>query len=122
MVLVIDDESDIQGLVRDVLTNAGIETWAVGPEEALDALRELRPEALVVDVAMPGIDGHEIVRYVRSDPELSDTFVLMLTARTRPEDLEAGFDSGADDYLTKPFAIEELVARIRRGLRGFTPA
>lgn len=122
MVLVIDDENDIQGLVRDVLTNAGIETWAVGPEEALDALRELRPEALVVDVAMPGIDGHEIVRYVRSDPELSDTFVLMLTARTRPEDLEAGFDSGADDYLTKPFAIEELVARIRRGLRGFTPA
>lgn len=117
MVLIIDDEAEIQGLLLEVLMAEGIEAKAVGPHEALDALRELEPDVVLLDVSMPGLDGYEVLRHLRSDPHLSESFVLMLTGRTRLEDLEAGFESGADDYVTKPFAIDELVARVRRGLR-----
>ena len=117
MVLIIDDEEDMRNLVREVLLAGGIKAQAAGPLEALPALDELRPDVVVLDVSMPVVDGHQILQYMRSDPWLRNTFVLLLTARTELEDIETGFEVGADDYLTKPFAIEELVARVRRGLK-----
>ncbi|MDP9380774.1 MAG: response regulator [Chloroflexota bacterium] len=116
MVLIIDDESDLRGLIVDVLESQGIEAQAVGPYDALLMLRQLEPEVVLLDVVMPGMDGYNILKYMRSDARLRNSFVLMLTGKARTQDLQVGIDLGADDYLTKPFAVEELVARVRIGL------
>ncbi len=121
MVVVIDDERDMRELILQVLDGDGIEATAAGPMEALATLNESTPAVVLLDVTMPNIDGYEILRHLRLSPTLRDAFVIMLTARTQLVDIENGFERGADDYLTKPFAIEELVARVRRGMRVVTP-
>ena len=117
MVLIIDDEDEVQELLLEVLMSEGIDAAAVGPYEALKALHDLAPAVVLLDVTMPGIDGYEVLQYLRADPRVRESYVLLLTGRTRLEDLQEGLDSGADDYVTKPFSVEELVARVRRGLR-----
>ncbi len=117
MVLIVDDDPEVRLLILDVLASARIEAKAVGPAEARQALDELRPDVVLLDITMPGLSGYDVLRYIRSSEQLRDTFVVILTGRTGLEDLEAGFEHGADDYVTKPFAIEELVARVRRGLK-----
>jgi two-component system response regulator MprA len=119
-VLVVDDEP----AVRDALERAlrldryEVETAADG-QEALDRLAERAPDAVVLDVAMPRVDGLEVCRRLR---EAGDrTPVLMLTARDAVDDRVAGLDAGADDYLVKPFALKELKARLRALLRRTAP-
>ncbi len=121
MVVVIDDERDMRELILQVLDADGIEATGAGPLDALATLNELTPPVVLLDVTMPNIDGYEILDHVRLSPRLRNCFVIMLTARTQLVDIEDGFQRGADDYLTKPFAIEELVARVRRGMRVVTP-
>jgi two-component system OmpR family response regulator len=116
MVLVIDDECDLRELLVDLLQSEGIDAHGAGPYDALVALEQLEPQVVLLDVMMPGLDGYHILQYVRGATRLRNSFVLMLTARTGVQDLEAGLELGADDYLTKPFAVEELVARVRLGL------
>ncbi len=114
-VMVVDDEESLRDLLRIALGRAGYEaaTFADG-EEALAALPTFQPEAAVIDIMMPRVDGFELCRRLRQDPNL---YILMLTARDTVEDRIAGLDGGADDYLVKPFSVDELLARLRAGLR-----
>jgi two-component system OmpR family response regulator len=114
-VMVVDDEESLRDLLRIALTHAGyqVATFADG-EEALAGLAAFAPQAAVVDVMMPKLDGFELCRRLRQDPNL---YILMLTARDTVADRIAGLDGGADDYLVKPFSVDELLARLRAGLR-----
>jgi two-component system, OmpR family, alkaline phosphatase synthesis response regulator PhoP len=114
-VLVVDDAQEIVRLVRDYLEHAGfaVLTAADGPS-ALRLARQERPDAVVLDLGLPGRDGLDVARDLRRD---SNVPILMLTARTDEADRVAGLELGADDYITKPFSPRELVARIRAVLR-----
>ena len=115
-VLVVDDEENISFLVESALQLDGIHTArAADGHEALAAVRSFNPHAIVLDVMMPGLDGFEVLRRLRSDGV--KTPVVFLTARDGVDDRVRGLTSGADDYVVKPFAIAELVARVRVALR-----
>lgn len=115
-ILVIDDEEAVRTAVRRALTLAGYEVeMAADGEEALASLAERAPDAIILDVLMPGVDGLEVCRRLRAADD--HTPVLMLTARDSVGDRVAGLDAGADDYLVKPFALQELLARLRALLR-----
>jgi two-component system, OmpR family, response regulator MprA len=115
-VLVVDDEPAVRDAVRRALVLSGYEVQqAADGEEALSALAAAAPDAVVLDVLMPGVDGLEVCRRLRAAGDR--TPVLMLTARDAVADRVTGLDAGADDYLVKPFALEELLARLRALLR-----
>jgi two-component system response regulator MprA len=116
-ILVVDDERAVRESLRRALELEGYEIeLAEDGEQALERLHsEAEPDAMVLDVLMPGVDGLEVSRTLRR--EGSRLPILMLTARTQVEDRVEGLDAGADDYLTKPFALEELLARVRALLR-----
>lgn len=114
-VLVVDDETPIVELIRGYLEAEGMDVAVAqdGPS-AVEAVRERRPDVVVLDVMLPGFDGFEVLRRVRT---FSDAYVIMLTARAEEIDRIVGLSVGADDYLVKPFRMEELVARLRAILR-----
>jgi two-component system, OmpR family, response regulator MprA len=116
-ILVVDDERAVRESLRRALELEGYEIELA--EDGAQALERLgsdpEPDAMVLDVLMPGLDGLEVSRTVRRNG--SRLPILMLTARTQVEDRVEGLDAGADDYLTKPFALEELLARVRALLR-----
>jgi two-component system response regulator MprA len=116
-ILVVDDERAVRDSLRRALELEGYEIeLAADGNEALARLESGdEPDAVILDVLMPGVDGLEVCRRLRSAG--STLPVLMLTARTEVEDRVAGLDAGADDYVTKPFALEELLARTRALLR-----
>ncbi|HWQ15110.1 MAG TPA: response regulator transcription factor [Roseiflexaceae bacterium] len=113
--LIVEDEAEIAGYLRRGLTFEGysVEVAADGPA-AISAARERPPDLVVLDLMLPGMDGLEVARRIRS---ASDVPIIMLTARDAVPDRVAGLEAGADDYLIKPFAFEELLARIRVQLR-----
>jgi two-component system, OmpR family, response regulator MprA len=116
-VLVVDDERAVRDSLRRALELEGYEVdLAVDGQEALDRLEAgVDPDAVILDVLMPAVDGLEVCRRLRTSG--SRLPVLMLTARAEVENRVAGLDAGADDYVTKPFALEELLARLRALLR-----
>ncbi len=115
-VLVVDDEDNISFLVESALQLDGMDTAkAADGHEALAAVRSYHPHVIVLDVMMPGIDGFEVLRRLRSDG--NKTPVVFLTARDGLDDRIRGLTSGGDDYVVKPFAIAELVARVQVALR-----
>jgi two-component system response regulator MprA len=116
-ILVVDDERAVRESLRRALELEGYEIeLAEDGAQALERLgTEPEPDAMVLDVLMPGVDGLKVSRTVRRNG--SKLPILMLTARTQVEDRVEGLDAGADDYLTKPFALEELLARVRALLR-----
>lgn len=117
-ILVVDDEPDIRKLVELNLKREGFEVLAVDcGQAALDAARRHRPQLVVLDLMLPDLSGTEVCRRLRSDPETADIPVLMLTARSEEIDRVVGFEVGADDYVTKPFSVRELVLRVRAILR-----
>jgi DNA-binding response OmpR family regulator len=112
-ILVADDDVDIRELVEFKLATLGHDIVAVADgAAAVDACRAQRPDLAVLDVMMPGVSGLEAIRVIRADPALADLPVILLTARAQDSDVETGFDSGADDYITKPFSPRELAARV----------
>jgi two-component system, OmpR family, response regulator MprA len=113
----VDDERAVRESLRRALELEGYEIeLAADGQEALYRLEsDAQPDALVLDVLMPGVDGLEVARTIRRSGNRLP--ILMLTARTQVEDRVEGLDAGADDYLTKPFALEELLARLRALLR-----
>ncbi|NJK79809.1 MAG: response regulator transcription factor [Chloroflexaceae bacterium] len=114
-ILVIEDEAEIAGYLRRGLIFEGFEVEiASDGQRGLDAARENPPDLVVLDLMLPGIDGLEVARRLRAD---SDVPIIILTARDAVPDRVAGLESGADDYLVKPFAFAELLARIRVQLR-----
>ncbi len=116
-ILVVDDERAVRDSLRRALELEGYQIeLAVDGREALQRLEnEAQPDAVVLDVLMPGVDGLEVCRRIRATG--SSVPVLMLTARDAVENRVEGLDAGADDYVTKPFALEELLARVRALLR-----
>src|SRR6476469_6020535 len=113
--LVIEDDHDIRELVRTVLTQAGFDvTVASGGAEGVLMAKSLNPDVITLDLGLPYIDGFEVSRQIR---EFSDAYIVMLTARTEELDTLIGLESGADDYLTKPFRPRELRARVAAMMR-----
>jgi two-component system phosphate regulon response regulator PhoB len=117
-ILVVEDEPDIQELIRYHLDQAGfqVETASDG-NAALHSLRRRRPSLLVLDLMLPDRSGTELCREIRSDPDLKELPIIMVTARSDEVDRLLGFELGADDYVAKPFSPRELVLRIRAVLR-----
>ncbi|MGH8984396.1 MAG: response regulator transcription factor [Acidimicrobiia bacterium] len=114
--LVVDDEEALVDLLGDALRFAGYEVHTAGTGfEALRRAADLRPDLMVLDVNLPDLDGFEVCHRLRRDGE--DVPVVFLTARDAPGDLRAGFTRGGDDYVTKPFSLEELNFRIQAVLR-----
>jgi DNA-binding response OmpR family regulator len=113
--LVIEDDHDIRELVRVVLTQAGFEvTAASSGAEGVLAAKNLDPAVITLDLGLPDIDGFEVARQIR---QFSDAYIVMLTARAEELDTLIGLESGADDYLTKPFRPRELRARVAAMMR-----
>jgi two-component system response regulator MprA len=114
-ILVIDDDEKITSFLRRALAYEGyrVETAPEG-QSGLAKARDREPDLVILDVMLPGLDGREVARRLRAG---GDVPILMLTARDEVADRVAGLDSGADDYLVKPFALEELLARVRALLR-----
>jgi two-component system response regulator MprA len=115
LILVIDDDAKITALLKRSLTYEGFRVaTAKNGEEGLSLLSNLHPDLIILDIMLPGLDGWEICRQIRNQ---SNTPILMLSARDEIYERVRGLDLGADDYLTKPFALEELLARVRALLR-----
>ncbi len=117
-ILAVDDDEPVLRSVKRVLENAGftVRTASSG-QEALDLIARERPDLVVLDVIMPGMDGIEVCRRIRADPFVARLPILFLTAKSRPNDVAQGLDAGGDDFLTKPFEVVELPARVRALLR-----
>jgi DNA-binding response OmpR family regulator len=122
LVMVIEDEKEIRDLVRYNLERAGYRVAAADDgEQGLRRLFDSRPDALVLDLMLPGRSGMEVLRELRNEPATRDLPVLVLSARSAEMDKLEGFEHGADDYLTKPFSPRELVARVKALLRRAQP-
>ena len=117
-VLVVDDERDVGRLLSYSLDQAGFETEAVttGAEALLTSARQ-PPAVIVLDVGLPDLSGIEVCKKLRADRELADVGIIMLTALGAREDRIVGFEAGADDYVVKPFDVEEIVLRVRALVR-----
>ena len=119
-ILVVDDEPQIRRVLRSTLTTRGyVITDAKTGEEALEWIRREPPDLILLDVNMPGMGGIEACRQIR---RVSTAPIIMLTVRNAERDKVLALDAGADDYVVKPFGIEELLARIRASLRRYSPS
>ncbi len=117
-VFIIEDDENIRNLVKVALTGYGYEAEAFETaEEALERMQVKVPDMAIFDLMLPGIDGLEAISRIRSTDSLKHLPVMVLTARDKEYDKVTGLDTGADDYMTKPFGILELMARIRSLLR-----
>jgi DNA-binding response OmpR family regulator len=113
-VLIAEDDESIVASLEFLMRRAGFETLvARDGEAAIAALGEFRPHLVLLDVMLPGRSGFEICRAIRADPKMLGTRVLILTARGGMHDAQRGMQAGADDYMTKPFSTQDLVARVR---------
>ena len=118
-ILVVDDEPQIRRVLRSTLSTQGyVIMEAKTGEEALEWMRKERPDLVLLDINMPGMGGIEACGEIR---RASDMPIIMLTVRNAERDKVAALDAGADDYVVKPFGIEELLARIRAALRRYSP-
>ncbi|HEY8147013.1 MAG TPA: response regulator [Kofleriaceae bacterium] len=113
-VLIVDDETDVARLLSFNLADAGFEAEvARSGEGALAMAAEFRPHVVVLDLMLPDLSGYEVCRRLREDPALAEVAVLMLTARGDEADRIVGLESGADDYVVKPFSVREVVLRVQ---------
>lgn len=122
-IVAVDDEADVLATLGRAIETDDIQVHLVNiSTEAEEIIEAKRPDLVILDIVMPGLDGITICRRLRDNPKLVDLPILFLTARGRTDDVVAGLDAGADDYIVKPFHIAELRARVnallRRGARG----
>ena len=117
-ILVVEDEDDIREPLRYNLANEGYRVvWAASEEKALNAVRASLPDLVLLDLMLPGLDGLEVCRSLKQDPQTRNLPIIMLTAKGEEADIVAGLELGADDYVTKPFSLRVLLARLRAVLR-----
>lgn len=122
-IVIVEDDAVIRTILEMALAAEGytkVSSCSRG-DEGMDAIRRRRPDLVLLDVMLPGLDGFAICKRIRDTASLSATRVIMLTARTQNEDVVRGLECGADDYVTKPFDRKVLVARIRAVLRRGAP-
>ena len=117
-ILVVDDEDDILELISANLKREGFTVLPVTTgEDALELLKTKNPDLVVLDLMLPGIQGLEVCRHIRANPDYTDIPILILSAKGTEVDRILGLEMGADDYMTKPFSVRELISRIRVALR-----
>jgi len=118
-ILVVDDTRNVQVMLRDFLTGQGFEVLeAYDGREALEVVRSVSPDLILLDIMMPSMDGYQFITQLRRTSIIP---VMMITAKQQEADIIKGFDLGADDYITKPFRLRELLARMRAVLRRAAP-
>ncbi len=117
-IFVVDDEEDILDLVEYILSKEGykLRRFTSG-EDVLKAIRQDKPELLLLDLMLPGVDGLDVCKMIKRDDELGNLPIIMLTAKGEEADIVSGLEIGADDYITKPFSSRVLLARIKAILR-----
>jgi len=121
-IAIIEDEEDIRELLADYLQKAGFEVSKFEDGSSfLKFLEKEKPDLIILDLMLPDMDGKEICRYLRSDSYLSSILIMMLTAKGSEEEKVQGLDLGADDYVTKPFSLKEVLARVKALLRRAIP-
>jgi len=122
-ILVVEDDSTIRTILGMALDGAGFKNVSMAGrgDDGLDAARREKPDLVLLDLMLPGLDGFTVARRIRETPELAATRIIMLTARTQSDDIVRGLESGADDYVTKPFDRKVLLARVRAVLRRGLP-
>lgn len=122
-ILIVEDDLTIRTLLGMALKGAGYDEVAVAArgDEGLELARSSRPDLVLLDLALPGLEGLEVARRIRARPELAATRIIMLTAKTQPSDIVRGLEAGADDYVTKPYDREVLLARVKAVLRRGMP-
>lgn len=117
-ILVVDDEKDIAELIRYNLKNEGFSVIeAYDGEAAIKMVKTQRPDLLILDLMLPGMNGIDVCKAIRANPETAHLPIIMLTAKADEVDKIIGLEIGADDYITKPFSVKELMARVRTILR-----
>ncbi|EKD50493.1 MAG: adenylate/guanylate cyclase [uncultured bacterium] len=117
-ILIVDDERDLVETLTYRLEALGYEVLtAYDGQEGLDRVREEKPDLILLDVMMPKLDGYHVCRLIKFDDDLKGIPIIMLTARGQPQDRQTGRDSGADDYLTKPFESAVLLEKIQQLLK-----
>jgi len=117
-ILVVEDDENIQQLVGYNLIKAGfLVEYGDSGEQALEKIRHQPPDLMLLDLMLPGMDGTELCRIIRSDSQLSEIPIIMLTAKSEESDIISGLDHGADDYVTKPFSPKILISRVKAVLR-----
>jgi two-component system alkaline phosphatase synthesis response regulator PhoP len=117
-ILIVEDDEDIQQLVSYNLMKNGFQVdYADTGEQAMECVNRQRPDLILLDIMLPGMDGHEVCRILRRDQATSEIPIIMLTAKGEEADVVDGLDLGADDYITKPFSPKVLVSRVKAVLR-----
>ncbi len=115
LILIVDDEPNIRETAAFILETEGYQVIkACNGEEGLDQVKQLRPRVVLLDVMMPKMDGYTLCKKIKQDPELKDTFVIMLTAKGQKVDEQHAILMGADAYMTKPFDAEEIMWYIQK--------
>lgn len=113
-ILIVEDEEDIQELIRYNLAKEGYDVRVISSgEKALETIRRNRPEMVLLDLMLPGIDGLEVCRQLKRAPEFEHLPIVIVSAKGEESDVVAGLELGADDYITKPFSPKVLIARVR---------
>ena len=118
-ILIVDDESYIVTSLSYVMKNAGfaVDSAADG-EEALEKIKANAPDLVILDIMMPKLDGFEVCKAIRANPDWNSVRIIMLTAKGRDSEREKGLQLGADDYLTKPFSTRDILQRAKDVLQG----
>jgi len=116
-ILVADDDRNVLYLISELLARSRYDvSQAVNGDQALQMARELLPDLVILDVMMPGKDGLEVCRALKQDPATAPIKVIIVTAKAQGRDREAGLEAGADEYITKPFRLNELLEKIEKNL------
>ena len=113
-ILIVDDEPDVVVPIQFLMEQQGyLVMVAERGEDALDLIYQYKPDLVILDILLPGIDGYEVCEIIRLDPSFRDVKIIFLTARDREVDIAKGLSLGADAYITKPFSNTELVAKVK---------
>lgn len=113
LIILLEDEAIVAGLIEyKIARSAYSYMHFTNGVDGFEAIKSKKPALVILDVMLPGMSGFEVLRNLREDPELKDTPVIMLTAKSRDADLKTGFSMKVDDYLSKPFKVSELMLRI----------
>jgi two-component system alkaline phosphatase synthesis response regulator PhoP len=114
-ILIVDDDKFVRRILKDAFTEEGMTCHeANNGLEALRLAREVHPDAIILDVMLPGLDGYKICRMLKYDENFADISIVMVTSRSRQSDRDTGYHTGADHYITKPFKPEEVVAAVKQ--------